>query len=212
MGWIVVIAGAVLLLFLCCCSVQPDDGYNTAYSEFLRGERLAIVTEKDASQGISEMELWDCYYSDATFSDFQYALFDMNADNIPELHLRSTLTYAIFTYTNYELQLWYYSAGYEWPLDNSAILYTRPGGAPPHDTYQYKELDVQGNIIFHVIFEKYDINYDSLYDTHDAYFYEGSRISKEEWDALTEPYLSATSNLIEWTQLGNDFTEISWEY
>jgi hypothetical protein len=97
---------------------------------------------------------------------------------------------------------------YYWPTNDGAIFYTRVGAGPPHMTYQYEEFDFWGNIVFHVDFEKYDDNMDDIYDDRDLYIFDGEEVSKEEWDALTEKYLSASTDLIKWYPLSEGVNHI----
>jgi len=52
------------------------------------------------------------------------------------------------------------------------------------------------------------MNYDGIYDEDDNYIFGGSTVSKEEWDLLTEKYLSATSDHIEWFSLSEEVNHI----
>lgn len=187
---------------------QSDNSYIDVYSEFLQGKRTARLTEKDEAQGMEEMTLWDCGYRDDTYSNFSYALFDMNGDSIPELHVRGAVLYAIFTYYDNELLLWHSTSLYRVPTDDGALLFYRLGGAPPHLKYGYEVLDFWGNVQLSIEFIKGDIDMNDIYDERDDYFFCGVEVTKEQWDALTERYLSATSNKIEWIRLTEDFTGI----
>jgi hypothetical protein len=142
----------------------------------------------------------------------KYALFDMNGDAIPELHVRSGLYYCIFTYYADELSVWYSGRDWCWPTDDGAILMNRLGAAPTRREYEYIVLDFWGNTILEIRFEEVtfheeDIALFNIYGK-EVYLFEGVEVTKEQWDALTEPYLSATSDLIEWIELGNDFNRI----
>lgn len=189
----------------------PD--YLQAYEEFLRGERLA-------SPGHTP---WNpiCIYEVDTFYDpdrpdtysldgSQYALFDMNGDDIPELHVRSGLYYCIFTYYADNLSVWYHGRDWCWPTDNGAILYQRLGAAPTRWVYTYEVLDFWGNTALYISFEKVQFYEGNSFDCgeEEVYFFQDVEVTKEQWDALTEPYLSVTFDNIEWLDLTNDFTHI----
>ena len=180
-------------------TIETD--YIDAYTDFLLNQRGAKT--KDGWMSIIEVDI----YNNSTES-FEYALFDMNGDGILELHVRDYNCYCIFTWQNSELVLWHYTSGYYRPLNSCALLYTRTGGAPPHFSYQYEELDFWGNAKLHINFDRYDMNYDGIYDEDDNYIFGGSAVSKEEWDLLTEKYLSATSDHIEWFSLSEEVNHI----
>ena len=76
-----------------------------------------------------------------------YALFDMNDDGIPELHLRPIVggSYVVFTYLDGQIVLWHDGPDYESPLNNGVILYERNGAAPTHINYYYLVLDSDGS-------------------------------------------------------------------
>ena len=78
----------------------------------------------------------------------------MNGDNIPELHVYTTMhsAYYIFTYNNNQIDLWYIGTSYEIPLNNTAILYTRNGEAPTHKNYKYICLNSNGDITEEIYF------------------------------------------------------------
>lgn len=172
----------------------------SVYGGFLNGNREA-KTENGNTMQISDV----C--SEFATSKFeaadQYAIFDMNGDDIPELHVRSGVEYHIFTYYNQELLLWHTYSSYSWPTDDHAILYTRYGGAPTHINYQYEVLDFWGNTSLLIEFAEGDINNDNIYDENDDYYFEGVEVTKSQWDVLTAKYLSSTSGSIVWKQMSD---------
>lgn len=135
-----------------------------------------------------------------------YALFDMNGDGIPELHLRPAMSgiYAIFTYLDGQIILWYNGPDYEAPLNNGAILYKRDGAAPTHINYYNLVLDSDGNEISKVYFSKYhSVDESGSIESadYDEFIFEDKKVSENEWNSLTNEYLSNLSDLIIWNEL-----------
>jgi hypothetical protein len=138
----------------------------------------------------------------SNIEDLRYANFDMNGDKIPELHLKTPRLYLIFTVNDNEINLWREDSTYANPLNNGTILYERSGGAPAHIDYKYSVLDYYGNSLLEISFEKYSVNKGGTYDENSDYFFEGVKLQKEDWDRLTEKYLSLGYDMVEWkTQL-----------
>ncbi len=197
--------------------VQPSDnsspqvsddvpsGYNdalAAYNNFLAGSIKAQDSKHEISDGAVNIKDISLEPDLKTY----YALFDMNGDGIPELHLRPIVggSYAIFTYLNGQIVLWHEGPDYESPLNNGAILYERDGAAPTHINYYYLVLDSDGNEISRVYFSKYhsvdEIGLNESND-YDVFIYEDKEVSKDEWDSLTNEYFSISSDLIIWNLL-----------
>lgn len=195
-------------------SAQPSDNsspqasddvssaYNdalAAYDNFLAGSIKAQDLKHEISDGVVNIK-------DISLApDFKtyYALFDMNGDGIPELHLRPIVggSYAIFTYLNGQIVLWHEGPDYESPLNDGAILYERDGAAPTHVNYYYLVLDSDGNEISKVYFSKYhSVDKNGLNEStdYDVFIFEDKEVSKDEWDSLTNEYLSISSDLIIW--------------
>jgi len=163
------------------------------YKGFLAGEQSAefdgnIITINDIFE----------FNDEKIKSQNQYALFDMNGDGLPELHLRSVRLYYILTVRDNKLVIWCANSAYAKPLNNGAIIHMRPGGAPPHESYIYIVLDFYGNELLRLYFEKYDSDYNGIYDENDLYLFEKAEVSKADWDKLTEKYFSIGYELIEW--------------
>ena len=178
--------------------LAAKEGYDaavSAYEAFLQGDAAVEDPKHDLSESgtvsINDLSLG---------SDTLYALFDMNGDGIPELHLRPTAGggYEIFTYRDNQIVLWHANVAYCSPLNDGALLYERPGGAPPHTNYMYITLDTSGNEIASVEFSKYDIVDENGLKVGVRYLYEDNDVSKETWDALTKKFLSIKSDLIKW--------------
>lgn len=116
-----------------------------AYDNFLAGSINAQDLKHEISDGVVTIKDISLEPDLKTY----YALFDMNGDGIPELHLRPITggSYAIFTYFDGQITLWHDGPDYESPLNNGAILYERDGAAPTHINYYYLVLDSDGNKI-----------------------------------------------------------------
>lgn len=169
------------------------------YKEFLNGNI-------NAKNGDSFVNINDIFrFGDEEQLKYnQYALFDMNGDELPELHVRSVYSYDIFTYNDENIVLWHTDVSYSHPLNNGAILYTRSGGAPSHIDYAYTLFDFYGNQIFKIYFSVYDATNKNNYDENALFIFDEVELSKENWDLLTERYLSLKSDLIDWTVYKKD--------
>lgn len=189
-------------------SPQTSDGasseYNdavAAYNNFLAGSITAQDSKHEISDGVVTIKDISLKPDLKTY----YALFDMNGDGIPELHLRPITggIYAIFTYLNGEIVLWHEGPDYESPLNNGAILYERDGAAPTHINYYYLVLDADGNETSKVSFSKYhSVDKSGLNESpdYDVFMFEDKEVSKNKWDSLTKEYLSVPSDLIIWNE------------
>jgi hypothetical protein len=174
---------------------EEYDAAVSAYEALLQGDADAEDPKCDLSESGS-FNINDLSLGPNTL----HALFDMNGDGIPELHLRPTTGggYEIFTYRDGQVVLWHVDVDYCSPLNNGALLYERPGGAPPHTNYMYITLDSNGNEISRVGFAEYDVVDENDLKVGVRYIYEDNDVSKETWDALTDKFLSIKSDLIEW--------------
>ena len=179
-------------------AVAANAGYDaavSAYEAFLQGDADAEDPKHDLFESgtvnINDLSLG---------SNTLHALFDMNGDGIPELHLRPTTGggYEIFTYRDDQVVLWHADVAYCSLLNNGALLYERPGGAPPHTNYIYIELDSNGDEIARVGFSKYEVVDENDPKVGVRYIYEDNDVSKETWDELTKKFLSIKTDLIEW--------------
>lgn len=174
----------------------------TAYDNFLAGSINAQDLEHEISDGVVTIKDISLEPDLKTY----YAIFDMNGDGIPELHLRPTVggIYAVFTYLDGQIVLWHDGPDYESPLNNGAILYERGGAAPTHINYYYLVLDSDGNEISKVNFSKYhSVNESDLTEStdYDEFMFEDKEVSEDEWNSLTNEYLSNSSDLIIWNEL-----------
>ena len=196
-------------------SVQPSDDSNSqvsdespayhdaaaAYNKYLAGNIDAQDLKKEISDGAVNIQDISLEPDLKTY----YALFDMNGDGIPELHLRPIEggRYVIFTYLDGQIVLWHDGPDYESPLDNGSILYERSGAAPTHINYYYLVLDSDGNEISKADFSKYHSVDKSLSESsdYDVFMFDDKEVSEDEWNSLTNEYLSNSSDLIIWNEL-----------
>jgi hypothetical protein len=172
-----------------------------AYENFLAGSINAQDLKHEISDGVVTMKDISLEPDLKTY----YALFDMNGDGISELHLRPIVggRYAIFTYLGGQIVLWHDGPDYESPLNNGAILYERDGAAPTHINYYYLVMDADGNEISRVSFSKYhSVDESSLTEStdYDVFMFEDKEVSEDEWNSLTNEYLSNSSDLIIWNE------------
>lgn len=173
-----------------------------AYKKFLAGSMNAQDLKQEISDGVVKSKDISLEPDFKTY----YALFDMNGDGIPELHLRPVVggSYLIFTYLDGQIVLWHSGPDYESPLNNRAILYERDGAAPTHINYYYLVLDSNGNETSKVNFSKYHSVDDSGKTEsaeYDVFMMEDKEVSEEEWNSLTKDYLSNSSDLIVWKEI-----------
>ncbi|WFR55822.1 hypothetical protein QA584_19685 [Anaerocolumna sp. AGMB13025] len=173
-----------------------------AYDDFLAGSADAQDPKQEISDGVVTLKDISLEPDFKTY----YALFDMNGDGIPELHLRPIAggSYAIFTYQDGKIVLWHNGPDYESPLNNGAILYERDGAAPTHINYYYLVLDSEGNEVSRVNFSKYhSVDESGMTEStdYDVFMLEDKEVSEDEWNSATKEYLSNSSDLIEWKEL-----------
>ena len=188
-------------------SEQPSDNSAAddalvAYKKFLAGSKNAQDLKQEISDGVVKIKDFSLEPDFKTY----YALFDMNGDGIPELHLRPVVggSYLIFTYLDGQIVLWHSGPDYESPLNNGAILYERDGAAPTHLNYYYLVLDSNGNETSKVNFSKYhsvDESGKTESADYDIFMMEDKEVSEEEWNSLTKDYLSNSSDLIVWKEI-----------
>jgi len=174
-------------------NITTNDRVILAYSEFLKGS----INAKDGENIININDIFR-YDEDKQIEYNKYALFDMNSDGLPELHVRSVSNYDIFTYQEGQVILWHQAPSYCYPLNNKAIFYTRDGGAPTHIDYAYIICDFYGNEVFSIEFTKGDESNNGNYDKNATFIFDGVEVSKATWDLLTKRYFSVKSDLIEW--------------
>lgn len=129
----------------------------------------------------------------------EYVIADANGDNIPDLHVKSARYYYIFSYLEDELVIFKDMSSYRYcyPLKNGGFIRHVYGGAPEADYYCYFVFDNEGNLIEEISFSKYDSNENHIYDENDEYVFLDEKVTKEEWERLTEEYIYMDENGVE---------------
>ena len=173
----------------------------------LTAEQAVKVYEKFFSEKQSvklRNDSGDLYDADPDFPNrkwIDYAYYDMNGDGISELHVRGQGTYTILTYWENELVVWTAPGIYAKPLNNGATLGAYNSIFAMQ--YYYQEYDFFGVEQLRIDFEKSNphlVNGEYIFDETSNYYFEGEKVSKAEWDALTEPYFLIGSDKIEWIE------------
>lgn len=175
-------------------TTDKDVNYEEIYNNFLSGQIDAVG--KNGSRD-------NIYYYLQTdlpedLQKYKYAIYDMNGDDIPELIIRSRISLDIFWIYNNELALWHSNVHYTKPLNNMALLYERPGGAPTHTYYQYFVLGYHGEELYRITFaEYYDWVFEGV-DYGEKYFINDTEVTKAIYDSLSERFLHISDDKIEW--------------
>ena len=181
---------AILLMTLWGCK-KPEDPQSELeqamelYEEFLSGKRNAKWEGEDFSiDKIPKVGAgWD-----------KYAFFDMNGDGIPELHIRFSGYYYIFSCKNGEIFVFTILPLESKLLNNGAILKAWDSESHWMKQYAYVVLDCFGNEQLNIDFATHKLSDDD----ETVYLYKDKEVSKEEWNTLTEKYFSIGSDQIEW--------------
>jgi hypothetical protein len=160
----------------------------SAYTDFLLGK--SAVTYNDS--------VIACDVLTEVGNHNRFALFDINRDGIPEMHVRTSRFFGSFTFRGGEMVLVYEGSPYDNLLNDGAVLYVREGGAPPHVSYQYRTFDGDFNIEDNIDFEKHDTDENEIYDGSDEYYYRSEKISFEEWFSLTDAWLTTGADAVQW--------------
>ncbi|MDR2132438.1 MAG: hypothetical protein LBP30_03725 [Clostridiales Family XIII bacterium] len=147
-----------------------------AYRDFLLGELLAAGTDGGAAINIDDI-FYAPYRQDAKF-----VLFDVNGDELPELHLRTPVAHMVLSHSDNKLSLWYEGSSYDRLMDNGAILYHKSDVAPAREIYVYREFGKYGELLPEIYFEKLDGDDDGNYDT---YKHGDEIITEKEWEERT---------------------------
>ena len=176
--WIIAVAIVASIVTAVCFltdpvdkNPNPDDVTNQTAERFLKGEISA--TDKDGRK----VSIQDYIRGDYN----KYALYDMSGDAVPELIIRTGNGLTIFSIKEQELTVWYQGTVYEKPLNNRAIFYERPGGAPEHTDYQYIVLSHNGEETQRTSFSEYPGN-------NPEYFINGEKVSKADYEALYKSF------------------------
>ncbi len=176
-------------------ATDKEVNFEEIYNKFLSGQIAAVdkegyITDKGGTISID-------YYSDPDYIQ-KYAIYDMNGDKIPELIINSRIGLDIFWIYNNELTLWHSDVNYVKPLNNMALLYERPGGAPEHTYYKYIALGYQGEERYKIEFAEYYNWYVDGVDCGAKYFIDDIEVTKGIYDGLTKRYLNIGDDKIEW--------------
>ena len=181
-------------------TVVPIEQIMKLYEDFLSGEQRV---NDQTGYTIHADSIFMRDNGDPSYDEFAkrytYAYFDMNGDDIPELHVRG-VGYVILTYASGELIVWCSFGPAVKPLNNGAVLNELYSAEQSRISYYYLTLDFYGNVQQRVDFRKVNSNRDDIYDETSEYWFGDKEVSKEEWEALTEPYLSIGSDKIEWIE------------
>lgn len=175
-------------------TTDKDVNYEEIYNNFLSGQ-IDAVGKNGSHDNIY-------YYLQTDLPEdlqkYKYAIYDMNGDDIPELIIRSRISLHIFWIYNNELALWYDTVHYCRPLNNMALLYERPGGAPTHTYYMYFVLGYHGEELYRIEFaEYYDWVFEGV-DYGEKYFINDTEVTKAIYDSLSERFLHISDDKIEW--------------
>jgi len=184
-------------------TTSPEENLNDAlslYQDFLTG-RIPDVLEYSDIDHFRHLNALDYIeHLQEKNAKGRYAFFDMNGDGIPELHIRSDHRYSILTWRNGEMLSWASPGIHAESLNNGAVLVTS-FGMMLTTRYTYIEYDFNGKEQLEISFGKMmanSVDGEWIYDENSEYWFESEIVSMEEWDALTEPYLSIGLAAIEW--------------
>ena len=173
---------------------------DTLYNQFISKKINAI----DKSGNTITLESY--LNSESKKGNRQYAIYDMNGDDNPELIIKTVDGLDIFWIKNDKVTLWYQGTNYTKPLNNMAILYERPGGAPVHTDYQYIVLGYTGEELLKISFSEYYGGDDPLFFEHfgsnEAYIINEQQVTKIIYENLCKtPILSIADDAIEWQDI-----------
>ena len=125
-----------------------------------------------------------------------YCIWDINGDEIPELHICNGREYNIYSYKNGEMskiQAFFSSPWQYTLLENGSFLNVYELGTISNG-YYYFELNEEGEIINELRFAWLDVNENYACDEEDEFQFEGVICTKEEWLAKTEEYIIITED------------------
>lgn len=183
---------------LCICvfcivlSASTQTNENRAlhhYERFLQGEESANDGQETIDIDFITKPTGepDKHYSS------EYVFWDSDRDGIPELHVRSARYYFIIKYQNGELEVWKeLSRNYDL-LNNGALLETYEFSVPRYETYTYVIAAPDGSDAWKLQFSTFDANCNYTHDEYDEYYFAGIQVTKEQWEALAERYLTIES-------------------
>ncbi len=144
------------------------------------------------------------YLDTTTQNPYQkYAVYDMSGDNIPELIIKTQRAFDIFMIKDNAVTVWHQGSNYAKPLNNMAILYERPGGAPEHTYYQYYKLGPNGEEIEKITFSIYSgTEVSSGVKYEETYYVNDEKATKDVYNSTANPILALSDDEIIW----NDFS------
>jgi len=184
----------LVLLFVSSCSFSDNakpnnlDSSLLSYHNFLLGVQVAYT--------LSEEEIaFDGSLFTGNYGISRFALFDINDDGIPELHLMGSFVtgYLIFTMKNDKVTLIYEGTSYESVVNSGAILYKRDGANDIK--WFYREIDFETMHVSSLYAEAIDETHDG---TFDRYFVEGKEVSTGEWEKFENKFLLTSDSAVEW--------------
>ena len=158
---------------------DPSDTTNQTAEKFLKGEISA--TDKEGEK----VTIRDYIRGDYN----KYALYDMSGDGVAELIIRTGNGLTVFSIKEQELTVWCEGTTYEKPLNNRAIFYERPGGAPEHTRYQYIVLDSNGE-------ELQRTSFTESRGDNPEYFINGEKASKTAYEDLCKSFDLSDDKLV----------------
>lgn len=179
-------------------SVYESSNSNTfdaLFNDFLSGEKNAV--DKDGN--IISLEKYLNDNSEGTNN--QYAIYDMNGDDVPELIIKTADGLDVFWIKNDKVTLWYQGTNYTKPLNNMALLSERKGAAPEHVDYIYLILGYRGEEIFKMEFSKYSASELQGVQYDEKYLINNIEVNEQIYNSLTEPLLAVNDDKIIWKEL-----------
>lgn len=202
---------ALFLLFtfaLCGCnqsSINETTSSENRVTDTLYNEFLSKKTNAVDKNG-NTITLDEYFNNESKNIYHQYAIYDMNGDDIPELIIKTVKGLDIFWIKNDKVTLWYQGTNYSKPLNNRAILYERSGGAPDNTIYQYIILDYTGEELLKISFSEYyggdDPSFIERFGNNELYLINEQQVSKNIYENLCKtPILSIADDAIEWQDI-----------
>jgi len=175
-----------------------------AYKEFLNGDRNLGVFEWDPGVVYDIDSITTPKGEPNKHYHTQYAMFDSNGDDIPELHVKSARYYDIFTYINDDMAVWQGMDRYVTALENGLFLCHTPYGG--YNTEQFFAVDYYGEKTMEMVFSRGPDYLSPFSDIGGyeitVYLVNNIDVPKEIYDALREPYDSIEE--IDWIVLYED--------
>lgn len=170
--------------------ISDEDVVVQSYKDFLEGNRAT-------DEGLMIEELLVPKGEPDKHWASKYTYYDVNNDEIPELHVWSAKYYCIFSYKNDEVHMWASMDPQTILLNNGDFLYVNEMA---HDvnSYCYCKYDSEGNSIATIHFSYHDTNENEKYDSDDWYCYGNMEVTENEWKMLVGKYLEIGNDEIEW--------------